>query len=326
MRRREFITLLGGAAASPLAARAEQVAAVPLIAFISNIPPESYGRLMSVFSQGLKETGFAEGQNVAFDYRWTNKEDDLPALGAAIVARKPAMVVGVGGTASALALKNATTTIPIIFVIGADPVRFDLVKSLRQPGGNLTGVTSLSNLLPAKQLEILHELVPNAQSVGLLVNPKNPNAEFDTADVRTGAEARGLKLFVVAAGTENEINNAIASLAERRTAAMLVASDLFFLRRRTQIVTLSARYALPTMHDRPEYVGAGGLISYGSNRDEIFRQAGVYAGRILKGEKPGDLPVIQPTKFELVINLQTAKGLDLTIPGKLLAVADQVIE
>jgi putative ABC transport system substrate-binding protein len=325
LKRRRFITLLGGAAASPLAARAQQPT-MPTIGFLSNIPAESYTRLMPAFRQGLKESEFVEGQNVAFDYQWTNSEQDLPALATAMVARKPAVILAVGGTASALALKNATTTLPVVFLIGADPVRFGLVTSLSRPGGNLTGLTSLSNLLPAKQLEMLHELVRNAGMVGLLVNPGNPNAEFDTKDVRIGAELLGLKLIVAAAGTENEINTAIESLAEDRVAAMLVASDLFFLRRRTQIVTLSARYTLPTMYDRSEYVVAGGLMSYGSDRNEIFRQAGDYAGRILKGAKPGELPVQQPTKFELTINLQTAKGLGLTIPPTLLARADEVIE
>ena len=325
MKRREFITLLGSAAAWPLGARAQQPA-MPTIGFLSNIPPESYTRLMPAFRQGLKESEFVEGQNVAFDYQWTNSEHDLPALATAMVTRKPAVILAVGGTASALALKNATTTLPVVFLIGADPVRFGLVASLNRPGGNLTGLTSLSNLLPAKQLEMLHELVPNAGMVGLLVNPGNPNVEFDTKDVRIGAELLGLKLIVAAAGTENEINTSIESLAEDRVAAMLVASDLFFLRRRTQIVTLSARYTLPTMYDRPDYVVAGGLMSYGSDRNEIFRQAGDYAGRILKGEKPGELPVQQPTKFELTINLQTAKGLGLTIPPTLLATADEVIE
>ena len=326
MRRREFIALIGSSAAAwPLAASAQEQA-MPVIGFLSNIPPENYVSLMPAFSQGLKETGYVEGQNVAFDYHWTNSEHDLPALAAEMVTRKPAVILGVGGTASALALKNATTTIPIIFLIGADPVRFGLVASLNRPAENLTGFTSLSNSLPTKQLETLHELVPNAATVGLLINPGNPNTEFDTKDVRAGAELLGLKLIVVTAGTENEINTAIGSLAEHQAGAMLVASDLFFLRRRTQIVTLSARYALPTMHDRSDYVAVGGLVSYGSNRNEIFRQAGAYAGRILKGEKPGELPVQQATKFELVINLQTAKALGLTIPQSLLATADQVIE
>jgi putative tryptophan/tyrosine transport system substrate-binding protein len=325
MRRREFITLLGGAAAWPLAARAQQPA-MPVIGFLSNIPPESYARVMPSFRQGLKETGFVEGQNVAFDYHWTSSEHDLPALAAAMVTRKPTVILAWGGTASTLALKNATATIPIIFLIGADPVRFGLVASLSRPGGNLTGVTSLSNSLTAKQLEMLHELVPNATTVGLLVNPRNPNAEFDTKDVRAGADLLGISLIVVKAGNEDEINTAITSSAEHRVAAMLVASDLFFLRRRTQIVALSARYALPTMYDRPEYVAAGGLMSYGSNRNEIFRQAGTYAGRMLRGEKPSELPVQQATKFELVINVQTAKALGFTIPPTLLARADEVIE
>ena len=327
VKRREFITLLGGAVVCwPLAARGQQPA-MPVIGFLSNIPPESYSRLMPAFSQGLKETGFVEGQNVAFDYHWTHSEHDLPTLAIEVITRnKPALILAVGGTASALALKNATTTIPVVFLIGADPVRFGLVTSLSRPGGNLTGVTSLSNQLPAKQLELLHELVPKATTIGMLVNPENPNAEFDTKDVRAAAKLLGFSLIVASAGNDNEINTAIASLAEHQVAAMLVASDLFFLRRRTQIVTLSARYALPTMHDRPEYVAAGGLMSYGSNRNEIFRQAGGYAGRILKGERPEELPVQQATKFELVINLQTAKALTFTVPATLLARADEVIE
>jgi putative ABC transport system substrate-binding protein len=325
LQRRELIALLGGVAAWPRTTRAQQAIA-PVIGFLSNIPRESYARLMPAFDQGLKESGFVEGQNVAFDYHWTASERDLPDLAAAIVARKPAVIVGVGGTASALALKNATTTIPVVFLIGADPVRFGLVASLSRPGGNFTGITSLSNLLPAKQLEILRELVPNATAVALLVNPENPNAEFDMKDVRAGADLLGLQLMVATAANDNEINTAVAGLAEHRAAAMLVASDLFFLRRRTQLITLSARYALPTMHDRSEYVAAGGLMSYGSSRNELFRQAGVYAGRVLKGENAGELPVQQATKFELAINLQTAKALGLTIPATLLARADEVIE
>jgi putative ABC transport system substrate-binding protein len=325
MRRREFITLVGGAAIWPVAVGAQQ-AKLPVIGFLSNIPPESYARLMPAFNRGLGDAGFVEGQNVAFDYRWTNSERDLPTLAASVVSRSPAVILALGGTASALALKNATTAIPVVFLIGADPVRFGLVGSLSRPGGNLTGLTSLSNSLASKQMELLRDLAPSAATVGLLVNPGNPNAEQDTREVHSAAEVLGLKVIAVTAEDENEINAAFASSVEQRAAAMLVASDLFFLRRRTQIVTLSARYALPTMHDRSDYVAVGGLISYGSDRNEIFRQAGTYAGRILKGTKPEELPVQQATKFELAINLQTAKALTLEIPPTVLALADQVIE
>ncbi len=243
-----------------------------------------------------------------------------------MVAANPYVILAVGGTASALALKKATTTVPLVFVIGSDPVLFGLVNSLNRPGGNLTGVTSLSNLLAAKQLEILHELVPNSAPVALLVNPDNPNAEFDTSAVSTAAETLGHKLIVFRARSEAELKPAIAGSAAHKAGAMLVGSDLLFLGQRMQIVTLAARYSLATMYDRPEFVSVGGLMSYGSNRSEIFRQAGVYAGRILKGERPGDLPVQQATKLDFVINLQTAKALGLELPPTLLARADEVIE
>jgi putative ABC transport system substrate-binding protein len=330
MHRRQFFTLLGGAAAAPfvpwrLAARAQQ-STRPVVAFVSNVPRESYAGLMSAFARGLSEKGFAEGQGVTFDYRWVNSEHDLPALAVEMVARNPAVLVGAGGTGSALALKQATTRLPIVFIIGSDPAKFGLVASLNRPGGNITGVTSLSNVLAAKQLEMLHDLAPDVATIGLLLNPENPNAENDAGDVRRAAETVGHKLIVVVARSDTELNTAFAAAAEQRVTAMLIASDTFFLRRRTQIVTLSARYAVTTMYDRAEYVSSGGLMSYGSNRIEVFRQAGIYTGRILRGERPGDLPVQQPTKFDLVINLQTAKALGIDVPATLLARADEVIE
>jgi putative ABC transport system substrate-binding protein len=324
-KRREVITVLSGAAMTwPLAARAQQ--AWPVVAFVSNVPRESYAGLMSAFTRGLGDRGFAEGQNVTFDYRWVDSEQALGALAAEMVARNPSVIVGVGGTASALALKRATTSLPIIFIIGSDPAKFGLVTSLNRPGGNMTGVTSLSNSLAAKQVEMLHDLVPKARTIACLINPENPNADHDAADVRRAVETVGQNLIVVTARSEAEVNAAFAAATRQRAHGMLVASDLFFLRRRAQIVILSARYALPTMYDRPEYVATGGLMSYGSNRGEVFRQAGVYTGRILKGERPGELPVQQPTKFDLVINLQTAKALDIEVPSTLLARADEVIE
>jgi putative ABC transport system substrate-binding protein len=324
MNRRAIIKLLGGVAAWPIAARGQQPA-LPVIGFLSNIPPESYSGLMPAFREGLKETGFIEGQNVTFAFHWTNGGDDLPRLAAEMVARKPNVIVCLSGTAGALALKNATKVLPVIFFIGADPVKFGLVGSLSRPGGNLTGLITLSNALPAKQIEVLHELVPNA-ATRLLVNPANPNAEFDSKEVRAAAGKLDRKLIIVQARTEDEINVAFSGLAAERVSALMLAADLFFLGRRTQIITLSARYGLPTVHDRAEFARAGGLASYGSNRPDLFRHAGIYAARILRGEKPGDLPVQQATKFELIINLQTAKALGLTVPPTLLSTADEVIE
>jgi putative ABC transport system substrate-binding protein len=326
MKRREFITLLGGAAATwPLAARAQQPA-MPLVALVSTAPREDYARFLSAFAEGLTELGFAEGRNVTFDYRWVSSEPDLPALAAEIVGRGPSVILTMGGTAAALALKNATPRMPVVFIVGSDPVEFGLVGSLNRPGSNITGLTSLSNSLAAKQLEMLHELAPNATTIGLMINPNNPNSEHDAREALRAAETIGHKLIIVTANSEATLNSAIASLVDHRAAAMLVASDLFFLRRRMQIVTLSARYVLPTMYDRRDYVSVGGLISYGNNRLETFRQAGVYVGRILKGEKAGDLPVQQATKFDLAVNLQTATALGLEMPAKLLALADEVIE
>jgi putative ABC transport system substrate-binding protein len=325
MNRRQLITLVGGAVAWPVVARAQQPA-MPVVGWLSNVSSDTFAHLMPAFRQGLNEVGFVENKNVSFDYRWAPSENDLPALAAEIVRSKVSVILATGGTASALASKAATTTIPIVFVIGSDPVKFGLVASLNRPGGNLTGVTSLSNTLASKQLEILHELVPSASTIALLVNPDNPNSEFDAGEVKLAASSLGRKLIVVQSRTENEIDTAVAASVQQGAAALLVASDLFFLNRSNQLVELVARHRLPTIYDRPEYITVGGLISYGSDRIETYRQTGVYIGRILKGEKPADLPVQQATKLELVINLKAAKTLGLTVPQTLLARADQVIE
>jgi putative ABC transport system substrate-binding protein len=324
LKRREFITGLGGAAIWPVAARAQQ-AAMPVVSFLSNVPPGNFTQLLSIFRQGLNETGFVEGNNVALDYRWA-AEHGLAALAVEMAVRKVAVIVASGGTASALASKAATATIPIIFIIGSDPVKFGLVASINRPGGNVTGITSLSNTLAAKQLELLHELIPGATTVALLINPDNPNAEFDASEVQKAATALRQKLVILKAKNESEIESAISTAVLQRAATLLVASDLFFLNRRDQFVALTARHNIPAIYDRPEYVAVGGLMSYGSDRIETYRQAGVYAGRILKGEKPADLPVQQATKVQLVINLKTAKMLGLEISPTLLARADEVIE
>jgi putative ABC transport system substrate-binding protein len=275
----------------------------------------------------LNESGFVEGQNVAFDYRWAGSENDrFAALAAEMVDRKVAVIFATGGTASAIAAKMATATIPIVFVVGSDPVKLGLVAGLNRPGGNLTGMTSLSNLLASKQLELLHEAAPNAGAIALLINPDNPNAEFDARDVQAAAHALGQKLIVAKARTETDLDAAVAHSVEHRAAALLVASDLFFLSKRNQLVALAARHAMPAMYDRRDYVEVGGLMSYGNDRIDIFRQAGIYIGRILKGEKPAELPVQQATKVELVLNLKTAKTLGLTFPISLLGRADAVIE
>ena len=326
MRRREFITLLGGAAAWPLAATAQQPA-IPVIGFLGGTSAAEWASFVAAFRRGLSETGHVDCQNVTIEFRWAEGQfDRLPAMAADLVSRRVDVIVTSGGTVAALAAKKATATIPIVFVIGADPVKFGLVASLNRPEGNATGVNVLLNSLIAKRLELLRGLVPAATSVGLLVNPKNPNAISDSKDVEDAACVLGLAIQVVNATTDREIETAFASLVEKRVAALFMLPDPFFIGRRNHIVALAARYALPAMYDRRELATAGGLISYGTSFPDALHQTGVYAGRILKGEKPADLPVVQPTKFELVINLKTAKALSLDIPPTLLALADEVIE
>jgi putative ABC transport system substrate-binding protein len=326
MNRRSFITLLGGAAAVwPLAAGAQQPA-MPVIGYLNNGSPESDASRLTGLRRGLSQTGYAEGRNLVIEYRWAgNQTNRLPALAADLVQLRVAVIVSPGLVAT-LAAKAATTSIPIVFSVGADPVQLGLVASLNRPGGNLTGFNAFANELGAKGLALLHELVPSTATIGFLENPNNPTFELTTRDVLAAAPAIGLKVQILKAGTDREIDAAFVSLVQARTGALLVGNDLFFVNRMERLIELAAHHAIPTMYTFREFVVAGGLISYGSSLIETYRQVGLYTGRILKGEKPADLPVIQATKLELVINLKTAKALGLQIPDRLLAIADEVIE
>ena len=325
MNRRAFISLLGGTAAAwPLAARAQQ-AAMPVIGFVRSTSFSDSTQLVTAFRQGLKELGFVEGENVAIEYRWAEDQyDRLRTLVADLVDRKVAVIAA--NSPSALAAKTATTTIPIVFTTGDDPMNLGLVTSLSRPTGNVTGATFFAGAVAAKQLELLHELLPQATVISVLVNPNFPGATFQLRDVQEAARTLGHTMHVLNASTGSEINTAFATIAQQRTDALLVAGDPFFLSRVSQSVTLAARHAVPTIYAQREYVAGGGLISYGTSVTDAYRQVGVYVGRILRGAKPTDLPVVRATKFELVINLQTAKLLSLEVPPTLLARADEVIE
>jgi putative ABC transport system substrate-binding protein len=327
IKRREFLIGLGSAAAWPLVAARAQQRALPVIGYLSTqSADEDYKNITVSFLQGLKEAGYVEGQNVAIEYRWAeNQLDRLPALVADLVRRGVAVIVA-GGDAAALAAKAATTTIPIVFVTGSDPVALGLVASLNRPGANLTGSVNLAAELAPKQLQLLRELLPNAARFGFLADPASPPTQSALPDLQTAARTLGLELVVVNARTASDIAMAFASFSQQRVGAFLVGNSAFFSRRLEQLAALAARHALPAIYPYREYAVAGGLMSYGSSLDYMYHQVGIYTGRILKGAKPADLPVQQPTKFELVINLKTAKALGLTIPETLLATADEVIQ
>jgi len=327
MRRREFITIVGSAAASwPLAARAQQPA-MPVVGFLSGGTPAGYAPYTTAIRQGLKEAGYVEGQNVAIEYRWAEGQNDrLPALAADLVGR-PVAVIAAGGAQAALAAKAATKTIPIVFEGGADPVEVGLVASLNRPGGNITGISNLVAVLVAKQFELLHEMVPNLAVIGVLVNPTSPSlAESTARDAEAAGRSLGTQIHILNASTKDQIDAVFVSFARERPDSLLIGGDAFFFSRRVQLVTLATRHGLPTIYNAREFPTAGGLMSYGADLVDAYRLTGVYTGKILKGAKPAELPVIQPAKFELVINLTTAKAFGLQIPAKLLALADEVIE
>jgi putative tryptophan/tyrosine transport system substrate-binding protein len=326
MRRRDFITLLGGGAVPwPAAARAQQPT-MPVIGFLSSRGPGDSTNVLAAFHQGLNEAGYIEGRNVAIEYRWANGQyDRLPALAADLVGRQVTVIAAIGSP-SAPAAKATTTTIPIVFIIGFDPVEVGLVTSLARPGGNLTGVTVLGVELGSKRLELLHELVPAANIVAALVNPNTPAAETQSMDLQTAARALGLKLHVLHASTERDFDTVFATLLQLGAGGLVVGNDTFFSTRSEQLAALALRHAMPAIFQYREFAAAGGLMSYGGNLTDNYRLTGVYTGRILKGEKPADLPVMQSTKVELIVNLKTAKVLGLTLPLSLLGRADEVIE
>jgi putative ABC transport system substrate-binding protein len=324
MRRRAFITLLGGVAAGwPLAARAQQP--MPVVGFLHNASAGAWAPFITAFRNGLNEVGYVDGQNVTIEYRWAEGRDDrVPELAAELI-RRPVSVI-VTNTIGAQAAGAATKTIPIIFLVGTDPVKLGLVASLNRPGGNMTGVNFFNQELEAKRLGLLHELVPKAALVAVLVNPNRPDATDQLGKVKEAVLGLGLRTQILNANTVSEIESGFASFARQRADALIVTADPFLLSRRDQIVALAARHAIPTIYSTHEFTDAGGLMSYGTSQTDGYRQAGVYAGRVLKGEKPADLPVMQSTKFEFLINLKTAKLLGLEVPPSLSASADGVIE
>jgi putative tryptophan/tyrosine transport system substrate-binding protein len=327
MRRREFIALLGGAAfAWPFAARAQQPGS-PVIGFVHGASPSYFTQFAPGFRQGLKETGYVEGENIAIEYRWAEGHNDrLPALATELVARRVAVIVAGGGTRPAMAAKSATSTIPIVFISAADPIKTGLVASLNRPGGNVTGISLIGSALEPKKLELLHEVAPRVSTIAALIDPDYPDANSQRDEVQAAAARIGVQLIILSANKETDIDAAFATLVQRGAGALLVGEDVLFAALKQQIVTSAARHAIPAIYFQKEFVAEGGLISYGPHFADGYRQVGVYVGRILKGEKPADLPIMQPTKFELVINLKTAKTLGLEVPPMLLATADEVIE
>jgi ABC-type uncharacterized transport system substrate-binding protein len=323
MRRRELIALLGATATWPLAARAQQP--MPVVGFLNSASPGPYARFVAGFRQGLSETGYIEGQNVTIEYRWAEDQyDRLPGMAADLVRRQVAVIAA--NTPAAPAAKGATATIPIVFMIGSDPVQAGLVASLNRPGGNLTGVTTLGVEVGPKRLELLHELVPTATVIALLVNPTNPVTETLSKDTQAAARTLGLQLHVLHARIESDFDPIFATLAQLRAGALVIGTDAFFISRSNQLATLTIRHAVPAIFQYRAFAAAGGLISYGGNLTDSYRQTGIYTGRILKGEKPADLSVQQATKVELIINLKTAKALGIEVPPGLLSIADEVIE
>ncbi len=326
MRRRELMLLLGGAMTAGRPLRAQQKA-MPVIGWLGASSPGPVAPFVDAFRRSLSETGYVEGQNVTFEYRWAEgRYDRLPELAADLVDRKVDVIATLGGGPSAHAAKDATSTIPIVFASSGDPVGEGLVSSLARPGGNLTGVSNLGGELVPKRLELLAELVPQVRVIALLVNPDNPNAERIIEEAQEAARAKGLQLPILKAGTESEVDAAFATLVQRQAGALVVANDAFFNSRRGQLVALASRHAVPAIYTWRDFAEAGGLINYAPSLTSAYRQLGTYAGKILKGAKPADLPIEQPTIFELVVNLKTAKALGLTVPPTILARADEVIE
>jgi putative ABC transport system substrate-binding protein len=326
--RRDFIGLSGGAIAAAVSPARAQQRALPVIGWLGARSPAESASVVAAFHEGLNETGYVEGKNVAIEYRWAELQyDRLPALASDLVARRVAVIAATGGGVSPLAAKAATTTIPIVFVAGdLDPVESGLVASLNRPGGNITGVTLLLTVLGAKRLQMVRELVPTAAVIGVLVNPSNPGSASEIRDLQQAAQALGIQLEILKASADRDLDAAFATLVERRAAALLVGNDSFFISRRDQLVALAARHALPTMYFVREFAAVGGLMSYGTSNADAYHLVGAYVGRILKGARPAELPVQNPTKFQLVINLKTARALGLDVPPKLLALAEEVIE